>query len=124
MLRTILLIVVVLFPVSEIALAVIKRADARAASVRDSGSIGFLWVVIAVSICAAIALQWVTAAAIRASAIFLELLAVGLMVIGLIVRWASILRRIRLEERVLWDALGGPYEAYCLRTKRLVPGLY
>ena len=39
MLRTILLIIVVLFPISEIALAVIKRADARAASVRDSGSI-------------------------------------------------------------------------------------
>ncbi len=53
MLRTILLIAVMLFPVSEIALAVFKRANARAASMQDSGSEGFLWVVIAASICMA-----------------------------------------------------------------------
>lgn len=90
MLTTIVLIVVVLFPVSEIVLAVFKRAHARAASVRDRGTIGLLWIVIAVSICAASALQWVTAAAMRVPATGLELLGLGLMAIGLIVRWAAV----------------------------------
>lgn len=31
--------------------------------------------------------------------------------------------RIRVEERALKQALGAPYEAYCRRTRRLIPGL-
>ncbi len=187
MLRTTLLIVVILFPVSEIALAVFKRTNARASSMQDGGSKGFLWVVIVASICMAIALQWV-AAVIPAPVFVLELMALGFMIIGLVVRWtailtlgrlftvevavqtdhmlvdtgvyrhirhpsysglllvflgmgvasanwlslaalvlpiiAAIITRIGIEERVLRKALGAPYDAYCSRTKRLVPGLY
>jgi len=90
-LRTILIIVVILFPVSEIALAVFKRANARAASVRDRGTIGLLWVVIAVSICVAIALQWVTAGAMRVPRVRVEFAGLCLMLVGLTVRWTAII---------------------------------
>ena len=188
LLRTVLAIIVVLFPVSEIALAAFKRANARVASKQDSGSKGFLWVVIAASFCLAVAFQWATIAIIRAPAFVLELTALGLMVTGLALRWAAIITlgrlftvevavqtdhrlvdtgvykhirhpsyagllvaflglgvasanwlslaalvlpvtaafitRIGIEERVLRRALGAPYDAYCSRTKRLVPGVY
>ncbi|MFH1501652.1 MAG: isoprenylcysteine carboxylmethyltransferase family protein [Candidatus Eisenbacteria bacterium] len=188
MLRGVLLAVVVLFPVSEIVLAVVKRATSRSADVRDRGSLGLLWGVIAGSMCVAVAFRWVPAAAIRAPDVVLRPLALGLMTVGLVVRWTSILtlgrfftvdvavqsghslvetglyrhlrhpsytglllvflglgvffanwlslvslsvpttlavlRRIRVEEGVLRDALGGPYEEYCSRTRRLVPWLF
>lgn len=37
---------------------------------------------------------------------------------------AALLHRIRVEESALGIALGAPYEAYCARTKRLLPGIY
>lgn len=48
---------------------------------------------------------------------------VSLAVIAIPVTLAF-LRRIRIEERALANALGGPYTTYMQRTKRLVPGLY
>jgi len=91
MLGTILLAIVIMFPVSEIALTVFKRASARVASRQDSGSKGFLWVVIVASFCLAAAFQWVSVAVIHASAPVLELTALGIMVIGMTVRWTAIL---------------------------------
>jgi protein-S-isoprenylcysteine O-methyltransferase len=90
-LRVALLTVVVLFPVSEITLAVMKRANARVSTVQDRGSIRLLWLVIGVSICAAAAFQWIPAASIQAPTATLHLLVLGFMVVGLVVRWASIL---------------------------------
>ncbi len=89
--HSILLAVVVLFPISEIALAVLKRADSRAAAVRDRGSMGLIWLVIGASVSVAAASQWVSAAAIHAPAAILRPLALGLIVSGLVVRWMSIL---------------------------------
>ncbi len=186
--RAILLIVVVVFPVSEIALTVFRRAGTRAVSARYIGSNGFLWVVIGASVSIAVALQWVAAAVIHASAFALELTALVFTVVGLVVRWTAIrtlgrfftvevaiqtdhhvvdtgvykhirhpsyaglllvflglgvasanwlslaalvlpvtaafIVRIVIEERILRKALGAPYDAYCSRTKRLVPGVY
>lgn len=36
----------------------------------------------------------------------------------------GLLRRIQVEERVLRDAFGETYDAYCARTARLVPGIF
>jgi protein-S-isoprenylcysteine O-methyltransferase Ste14 len=36
----------------------------------------------------------------------------------------AVVNRIAIEERALLGAIGPPYEAYCLRTKRLIPGVY
>lgn len=91
MLRGTLLVLVVLFPISEIALAVLKRADSRAATVDDRGSLRLLWLVIGASVSAAVGFQWVPAAAIDAPAVVLQSLSLGLLLLGLIVRWVSIL---------------------------------
>ena len=43
----------------------------------------------------------------------------------LVVGWtAGIAYRIRVEEAALRDALGEDYDAYCARTRRLIPLLY
>jgi protein-S-isoprenylcysteine O-methyltransferase Ste14 len=89
-LRVVLWFVVILFPVSEIVLALLKRASSRVANVQDRGSMRLLWLVIATSVCLAIAFQWVPAARLHLSAVFLQALALGLMIAGLAVRWVSI----------------------------------
>jgi protein-S-isoprenylcysteine O-methyltransferase Ste14 len=44
---------------------------------------------------------------------------------GLLVPIAlAMANRIAKEEKVLLQALGAPYKAYCARTKRLIPGLF
>jgi protein-S-isoprenylcysteine O-methyltransferase Ste14 len=35
-----------------------------------------------------------------------------------------VIARIGAEERLLREAFGAAYEAYCARTSRLIPGLY
>jgi protein-S-isoprenylcysteine O-methyltransferase Ste14 len=47
---------------------------------------------------------------------------VGVLLAALMV--PPILARIAAEERLLREAFGAAYEAYCARTSRLVPGLY
>jgi protein-S-isoprenylcysteine O-methyltransferase len=89
-LSTVLLAVVVLFPVSEIALALTRRAGPGVASVQDRGSMRLLWLVVAASVGAAVAFQWVPAAGIRAPAAVLRVLALVLLVGGLTMRWVSI----------------------------------
>ncbi len=46
------------------------------------------------------------------------------LAILLVVPLATTLRRITVEEAAMADVLGGPYEAYRQRTKRLLPGLW
>jgi protein-S-isoprenylcysteine O-methyltransferase len=188
MLDKVLLVVVALFPVSEIALTVVKRANRRAAALDDRGSMRLLWMVIGASVCAAVGFTWIPAAAIHAPSRVLHLLALGVLLLGMTIRWLSILtlgrfftvdvsvqhdhelvetgfyrhvrhpsysglllafvglgvffgnwlslgvlalpitlavlRRIRIEERALREALGAPYEEYSSRTKRLIPGVF
>ncbi len=52
---------------------------------------GLIWLVIGASVCMAAASQWVSAATIHVPTVILQLLALGFMVIGLVVRWLSIL---------------------------------
>jgi protein-S-isoprenylcysteine O-methyltransferase len=82
--------VVILFPASEIVLARLKRASSGVAYVHDRGSMRLLWLVIITSVCIAIACQWVSAARLHVSAVFLETLGLGLMIAGLAIRWVSI----------------------------------
>lgn len=46
------------------------------------------------------------------------------IVVIMVVTPCIYLFRIREEEKALADAFGDDYQAYCRRTKRLVPGLY
>ena len=90
MLSGILVAVVVLFPISEIALAGWKRAKTRSAT-KDRGSMGLLWLVIGASIFAAAVLQRLPATTMRAPAVLVQLIALGLLLVGLVVRWIAIL---------------------------------
>jgi protein-S-isoprenylcysteine O-methyltransferase len=95
-LRTLLWIVVVLFPLSEIALAVFRRAKKGAARVEDRGSMAVLWLVITVGVGLAIAAQWVPAAHLHVPPELRRALALVLLLGGLGLRWASILTLGRL----------------------------
>ena len=96
LLSVILWSVVVLFPVSEIALARIKRANPQTARLEDRGSMRLLWLAIAFGVSSAIAAQWVPSARLPGSTLLLRLLALALMLAGLSMRWAAILTLGRL----------------------------
>ena len=90
MLRALLGIVVLFFPIAEITLAILKRADSRASRREDRGSMLLLWFAIAVGVGAAIAFQWVPAARFGFPATPVRLVALCLLVGGLAVRWTAI----------------------------------
>lgn len=96
MLTTLIWVVVVGFPVSEILLAVFKRAKADAATVEDRGSMRLLWVVISLSVVAATVLQGVRVGRVHIPATLLQWLGLSLILAGLGVRWVSILTLGRL----------------------------
>ena len=91
MLFTILKAVVVLFPVSEIALARVKRSNPQTSQLEDRGSMRLLWLAITVGVTLAIAAQWLPSARVPGSARLLGSLALSLMVVGLTIRWVAIL---------------------------------
>ncbi len=95
-LSVILRAVVVLFPISEIALAQVKRADPRTARLEDRGSLRLLWTGIALGVALAIAAQWVPSARVPGSLTLLRSLALSLMLVGLAMRWVAILTLGRL----------------------------
>ena len=96
MVRGLLWVVVVFFPVSEIALAVVKRSRGPAARREDRGSLRLLWLGIVVGIGLAIAAQWISAARWRVPAHVSRLLALGLLSGGLVLRWWAIVTLGRL----------------------------
>jgi protein-S-isoprenylcysteine O-methyltransferase len=89
-------IVVVLFAVSEIALAVVKRSGARATSHEDRGSMRALWISILFGMALGFAAQWVRAAHIHAPVIVIDRIALCLLLAGLALRWTAILTLGRL----------------------------
>ena len=91
MLSAILWSVVVLFPLSEIALARIKRANPLTSQLEDRGSLRLLWLAISVGVALAIAAQWVPSTRLPGSAQLLGVLASALLLAGLTIRWVSIL---------------------------------
>jgi len=89
--RSILLIVVVLFPISEIALAFIRRSRGGSAQSEDRGSMRLLWLSILFGLVLAIAAQQIPSARLPVSPSIARLVALVLLVGGLAVRWAAIL---------------------------------
>jgi protein-S-isoprenylcysteine O-methyltransferase len=96
MLSGVLWIVVVLFPVSEITLAILKRADSTSARGEDRGSMRLLWLAIAVGVASAVVSQWAVLARLPFPSRLVRVLALALLLGGLAIRWASIVTLGRL----------------------------
>jgi protein-S-isoprenylcysteine O-methyltransferase Ste14 len=96
MLTTLVWIAVIAFPVSEVLLAIFKRARANDAGLADRGSLRLLWIVITLSVTAAVSLQFVRVGHLRASTTVSDSVALSLILAGLAVRWAAILTLGRL----------------------------
>jgi protein-S-isoprenylcysteine O-methyltransferase Ste14 len=86
----------VAFPASEIALALLRRADSLSAQRADRGSLRILWLAIALGIGAAIACSSIRAFRLPYPAGLVRWTAAGLLAAGLALRWASILTLGRL----------------------------
>jgi protein-S-isoprenylcysteine O-methyltransferase len=90
MLRAVVWVLVVLFPVSEIALSVLKRAKSKPAGDQDRGSMALVWVGVGVGVAAATVVQAVRATHLTVSGPALEVTGIILMVGGLSIRWWAI----------------------------------
>jgi protein-S-isoprenylcysteine O-methyltransferase len=91
MIHTLLNIVVMLFPVSEVALGVSHRARGPAgASVDDRGSIRMLWIVIFSSIALAVVCSGYRPARFHVAGSIRDSIALALIVGGLALRWTSV----------------------------------
>jgi protein-S-isoprenylcysteine O-methyltransferase Ste14 len=84
-------VVIALFPISEIALAIVKRSGGRAAQSEDRGSMSLLWLSVAFGLGLAIAAQWIASTRLPGPPHMIRLLALGLLLGGLALRWAAIL---------------------------------
>jgi protein-S-isoprenylcysteine O-methyltransferase Ste14 len=91
MIGRLLTIVLLLFPLSEVALAIVKRSRRREAKSQDRGSMAILWMVIMLGIFLAYVAQFVRPARIPAPRSAIEAVALALMVGGLALRWVAIL---------------------------------
>jgi protein-S-isoprenylcysteine O-methyltransferase len=87
----VVLLVVVRFGLSEVALALIKRSRYRAARSEDRGSMRLLWLSIVLGEGVAFAAQWVPATRIPLPRPILNAVALALLLIGIGIRWAAIL---------------------------------
>jgi protein-S-isoprenylcysteine O-methyltransferase len=94
-LRLALWIVVVLFPMSEIALGVFKRAG-RGTVRDDRGSMRVLWQAIGIGVALAIGAQWTSFGRMQVGSQILNLAGLVLVVGGLAIRWIAILTLGRL----------------------------
>ena len=83
--------VIALFPVSEVLLALRRRASGAEAAARDRGSLRTLWVVITIAVTAAIALQRAPWGRVYVPSAVLDPVALALMLGGLALRWSAIL---------------------------------
>jgi protein-S-isoprenylcysteine O-methyltransferase len=91
MIRLVLAAIVVLFPVSEGALAIVKRSRGRTAQSEDRGSMRILWLGVAFGVGLAIAAQWIPSARLPGPRNMIRILALVLLLGGLALRWAAIL---------------------------------
>jgi protein-S-isoprenylcysteine O-methyltransferase Ste14 len=90
-LSKILLAVVVLFPVSEIVLARVKRAKSESSQLEDRGSLRLFWLAIATGVTLGIiASRWFPSANIQSSSLLLGTFSLVLLVVGLTIRWVAI----------------------------------
>ncbi len=91
MLERLVTIVVVSFPVSEIALALVKRSRAGAAASVDRGSMRFLWACLVIGVFLGIVAEQVASTRFTAPRPSVVAVALALLVVGLAVRWVAIL---------------------------------
>lgn len=106
---------VALFAVSEIALAISRRADPESAHVQDEGSMRLLWTVISVSWFAGAALAFIPHTRLPRAPALHRTIALALLAGGLTLRWLAILWLGRLftvdvtisKEHVMVES--GPY---------------
>ena len=91
MIQRLLSIAVLLFPVSEITLGIVKRSRDRGARSDDRGSMRVLWVTIVLAVAVAVVVQDVAWARLPGPAYVSRLLALVLLVGGLVIRWIAIL---------------------------------
>ncbi len=93
---TFLLILAVAFPLSEIALAILKRAKPGAANVEDRGSLRILWCTISAAVFLAVVCQFFAIGRLPISPFVCQVGAIVCLLCGLAIRWASILTLGRL----------------------------
>jgi protein-S-isoprenylcysteine O-methyltransferase len=90
-LSSFLSLAILLFPISEIALALVRRASNSDSLSRDRGSMWILWVTITLSVVGSIAAQRTGVGRMSIPAPLLNVPALSLMLCGLAIRWAAIL---------------------------------
>ena len=83
--------VVVLFPVSEIALTIFKRSKTAHGESQDQGSMRLVWIAVALGVVGGIAAQWVLAARLNWPDQIVRPVALLLVLSGLAIRWWAIL---------------------------------
>lgn len=83
-------ILIALFPLSEIALGVFKRANPENSQNEDRGSLRVLWLAISVAVCLAVASQWIPSARLPHFPTLRFSLFITLLLGGLALRWAAI----------------------------------
>ena len=96
MIQRILLVVVALFPISEIVLAFMKRSRGRSVQSEDRGSMRLLWLSIVLGVGLAIFAQWVPSTRLLIPPSISRWIALALLLFGLTVRWIAILTLGRL----------------------------
>ena len=89
--RSLLNYVVILFPVSEIALSIVKKSDKNTLVKGDRGSLRLLWLTIIASIGIAITLQWYPVMVMELSQTAINVTALCFFIAGMIVRWTAII---------------------------------
>jgi len=90
-LSMLLSLTIFLFPISEIALAILRRASKADSASRDRGSMWILWVVITLSVLGSIVFQRMDLGRMALSGNLLDVLALAVMICGLVIRWTAIL---------------------------------
>lgn len=96
MIQRILLVAVAVFPLSEVALAFVKRSNRRSAQSEDRGSMRILWLSIALGVGLSILARWIPSARLPGSPHLIRLVALGLLLGGFALRWTAILTLGRL----------------------------
>lgn len=92
MMHSLLQLFVVLFPISEIALGLWRRArGSESGSIHDRGSLRLLWIVIVASTALASGLANYGPTRIHFPTLVIEALALAMIVAGLVLRWTSIM---------------------------------
>lgn len=91
MISRILNAVIVIFPLSEVALAIVKRSRGGGAKSEDRGSMALLWFLIVLGVALAFAALRIRSAQLPVARSIVEPIALLLMVSGLVLRWTAIL---------------------------------